>query len=313
MGGDGHGEPAALAAAQQARFGQLVNHVLRAPGGNRGIIQRLFHRGAIDVAEEDIRIGRVENAGLHRPAQQGFRVVDQVSIHRLIAGDEYYERALPAAAGAPGLLPKARDGPRETCRDHGIEPTDIDTQLEGGGGGDAEQGGIVKRALQRAAVLGQVTGAVGGDALGKIGPAEATGEHLGRAHGHHLGRAARTHKGHGARALGDEGGHHLGRLGGGGATHRRPMLSLGPLDKAWFPQRHGARAGGSGVLRNRAGGPAGKALRMPARVLHSGRGINYRRPRAIVRAQAQQPAQHERHVRAEYAPVGMAFIDNDEL
>ena len=52
---------------------------------------------------------------------------------------------------------------------------------------------------------------------------------------------------------------------------------------------------------------------MPARVLHSGRGINYRRPRAIVRAQAQQPAQHECHVRAKYAPVGMAFIDDDEL
>ena len=235
MGGDGHGEPAALAAAQQARFGQLVNHVLRAPGGNRGIIQRLFHRGAIDVAEEDIRIGRVENAGLHRPAQQGLRMVDQVGIHRLIAGDEYYERALPAAAGAPGLLPKARDGPREACRDHGIEPTDIDAQLEGGGGGDAEQGGVVKRALQLAAVLGQVTGAVGGDALGKIGPAEATGEHLGRAHGHDLGRAARTHKGHGARALGDEGGHHLGRLGGGGAAHRRPVLALGPLDKTRLP------------------------------------------------------------------------------
>ena len=76
MGRDGHGEPAALAAAQQARLGQLVNHILSTPGGNRGIIQRLFHRGAIDVAEEDIRIGRIEDAGLHRPAQQGLGVVD---------------------------------------------------------------------------------------------------------------------------------------------------------------------------------------------------------------------------------------------
>ena len=52
---------------------------------------------------------------------------------------------------------------------------------------------------------------------------------------------------------------------------------------------------------------------MSARVLHGGRGIDYRRPRAIVRAQAQQPPQHERHIGAEYAPVGMAFIDDDEL
>ena len=232
---DGHGEPAALAAAQQARLGQLVNHILGAPGGNRGIIQRLFYRGAIDMAEEDIRIGRVEYAGLHGPTQQCLRVVDQIGIHRLVAGDEHYERALPAAAGAPCLLPKACDGPRETGRDHGIETSDVDAQLEGGGGGDTEQGGVIKRALQLAAVLGQVTSAIGGDALGKIGPAKATGEHLGRTHGHDLGRAARTHKGHGARALGDEGGHHLGRLGGGGAAHRSPVLALGPLDKTRFP------------------------------------------------------------------------------
>ena len=101
VGRNGYGEPASLAAAQQAGFAQLVDHVLGAPGGNRGIIQRLFHRGAIDVAEEDIGIGRVEYAGLHRPAQQGLGVVDQVGIHRLIAGDEHHERALPAAAGTP--------------------------------------------------------------------------------------------------------------------------------------------------------------------------------------------------------------------
>ena len=31
-------------------------------------------------------------------------MVDQVGIHRLIAGNEHHERALPAAAGTPGLL-----------------------------------------------------------------------------------------------------------------------------------------------------------------------------------------------------------------
>ena len=147
MGRNGYGEPASLAAAQQARLGQLMDHILCVPGSNRGIIQRFFYRSAIDVAEEDIRIGRVEYAGLHRLAQQRLGMVDQIGIHRLIAGDEYYERALPAAAGAPGLLPKTGDGPREAGRDHGIEPTDVDAQLERGGGGDAEQGGVVKRAL----------------------------------------------------------------------------------------------------------------------------------------------------------------------
>ena len=64
-------------------------------------------------------------------------MVHQVGIHGLIAGDEHHERALPAAARAPGLLPKTSHRARKTSGDHGIEPANVDAQLQGGGGGDA--------------------------------------------------------------------------------------------------------------------------------------------------------------------------------
>ena len=88
-GGQRSGEPALRAAAQEALLGQVRHDGFGAEGGDVRLRERLFHRRAVDVPAQDVGVGRVKHAGLHRPAQQRVRVVDQVGIHRLIARYEH--------------------------------------------------------------------------------------------------------------------------------------------------------------------------------------------------------------------------------
>ena len=56
------------------------------------------------------------HARFARAEVPGLRVVHQVGVQRIVAGDQNHQRPLPAAPGTPGLLPEGRDGAGETVR-----------------------------------------------------------------------------------------------------------------------------------------------------------------------------------------------------
>ena len=112
---------------------------------------------------EHVGVVRVEDGGLDRCAEQRLGVVDQVGVERVVAGDQHAEGVLAAAPGPADLLPQRRAGAREAGHQHGVEPGDVDAELEGVGGGQPEQPPAAQRLLERAALLGQVAAAVGRD------------------------------------------------------------------------------------------------------------------------------------------------------
>ena len=68
-GGNGHGKPPAFAAAHEALLRKLVDDLAGTPLSNGGIIQRFFHRRAVDMAKEDIGVRGVKDACFHRFSQ----------------------------------------------------------------------------------------------------------------------------------------------------------------------------------------------------------------------------------------------------
>src|SRR6185312_592769 len=88
--------PAGGAAAQHAVGDQLVEH---GQGGRPAehvldvvLGDRQLGRGAGQLGAEHVGVGGVEHAALDRRTQQRLRVVHQVGVHRVVAGDEHDER-----------------------------------------------------------------------------------------------------------------------------------------------------------------------------------------------------------------------------
>ena len=156
-------EPAARPAPQQPGVGQGVDGV----GGGRpeqrqvGLRQRgLLGRGA-QVRPEDVLVGRVED-GRPRPAA------------RTAPRDGARGRCPAGRRGRPGrrARPARRRPARPTCCHraarvpgkpairHGVEPADVDAELEGVGRRQPEQVAAPQRCLEGPPLLGQVAAAV---------------------------------------------------------------------------------------------------------------------------------------------------------
>ena len=83
-------------------------------------------------------------------------MVHEEGVQRVVAGDEHGERALAGAARAARLLPQRGAGARLAGDEHGVQAGDVDAELEGGRGGEAEEFAGVQGRLQGAAFLGEV-------------------------------------------------------------------------------------------------------------------------------------------------------------
>ena len=137
----------------------------------------------------------------------------QVGVERVVAGDQHRERVLAGAPGPAGLLPQRGAGAGEAGeharrrgrrrrrrararwwrRGRAIVPSS-------------------QRALERAALLGQVAGAVGGDPAGQL-PAPTSASARRAAQRHRLGAAPRPDEREGAHAVDDQVGEQVGGLG----------------------------------------------------------------------------------------------------
>ena len=162
--------PAGRPPAQLARRVEVGDR-LRGRGAEEvqvGLGQRQLGRRRGQVRAEHVRVGRVEHGGLDRVVEQGVRVVHQVAVERVVAGDEHRRRVVPGPPGPARLLPQRRPGSRPAGDQHRVKPGDVDAELKGAGGGHAGDPPVAQPRLKAAAVVGQVAGAVGGDVAGEL-------------------------------------------------------------------------------------------------------------------------------------------------
>jgi hypothetical protein len=94
-------------------------------------------------------------------------VVHEVGVEGVVAGHQQGGGVLGAAPGATHLLPERRAGAGEPGDQDGVEAADVDAELEGVGGGQAQQLPGAQPLLDLAALLGQVAAAVGRDPAGQ--------------------------------------------------------------------------------------------------------------------------------------------------
>ena len=85
-----------------------------------------------------MQVVRVEAGLLGRALEQELGVVDDVLVDRGARGDEDRDARLQPPARPADLLPGRRDRARIAGEDRRVEPADVDPELEGVGGDDAE-------------------------------------------------------------------------------------------------------------------------------------------------------------------------------
>ena len=168
------------ASAQLAGAEQDLRVGLPARPEELGVVvrQRALVRGAEQVLAVDQRALVVEDRGLDGALQELVGVAAEELVERVLAGDVHGQPAPRRSIGAPGAAPHlAQRGDRagERDDDRGVERADVDAELERVGRDHGAQLAAHQPALELAALLGGVAGAVGDDELGELGVASARG------------------------------------------------------------------------------------------------------------------------------------------
>ena len=303
-------EPAARSPPQPALLDEAVEEAARGRAEQRevGLGQRQLLGGGAQVGRQDVLVGGVDDRGLDRLAEQRLGVRDQIGVERVVAGDEHAESVAVTATGAADLLPHRGPGAGEARHHHGVEPADVDAELERVGGGQPGELAGAQGPLDRAAFLGEVAAAVGRDLAGQR--RVDVGEQVGRGQRNVLGPAPRPDEGERAHALEDQVGQQVGGLGRGGAAHGRAVLA-GVGRERRLPERDRDLAARRGVVDDRQHVEPGEPMGVHLGLGDGGRGEHERRVGAVRRAHPPQPPQHLRDVRAEHAPVVVALVDHD--
>ena len=237
----------------------------------------------------------------------------QEGVQRIVPRHQHHQGTLPAPSGPAGLLPERADGARKSGDHHRVEPGDVDTEFQRVGGGQPAQMSFGQRVFESAAVLGEISGAIGRHLLGHIRRDVVQPRPGGQRR--QLRTPAGTHEGQRLRALRHQIGHDPRCLGSGGPSHRCAVLAEQIKAQRRFPQRHRARTMRGAVvgdlldrladeLSRRRRGRGGRRAGEDDRRLYVRAGVT--------RTQPQQPAQHHRHVRAENPSIMVTFVDDDE-
>ena len=122
--------------------------------------ERQLVGGAAQVIIHDVRVGRVDNRSLRRPAEELVRIVDEVLVQGVLAGHQDHQRHILRPAGPPGLLPERGNRAREGAQQGRIQPPDVHPQFEGVGCGDADQLSREEPGLDVPPVPRRVTGSI---------------------------------------------------------------------------------------------------------------------------------------------------------
>lgn len=117
----------------------------------------------------DERVGRIDHRRLGRAGEELGWVGHEVLVESVLAGDEDDESVVGAATGPARLLAERRDRPRKGGKDGGIEPADIDPELEGARRHDAGELTGEEAPLGLPALRRKVSGPIRGDSVGEVG------------------------------------------------------------------------------------------------------------------------------------------------
>ena len=135
-------EPPGGPAAQHPVGDQLVEHrprrrPRRTPRRRRPSVSGSSAAAQASCGRQHVGVAGVEHAALHRRAEQRLRVVHEVGVHRVVAGDEHHQGLVAGPAGPARLLPERRPRAREARHHHRVQPRDVHAQLERVGRGHA--------------------------------------------------------------------------------------------------------------------------------------------------------------------------------
>ena len=157
------------AKAQESLCRQCFGHGFGFPCPNLVLCNWHFGCGTEQLRTNHIGIRRIDHHPLDRFAQQGFRMMDKVGVQRVVAGDQHHQRPLTSSAATARLLPERGDRPGESGQQHGIQSSDVDSQFQRVGGGQAAQLAVGQGSLEYATVLGEIAGAVGSNGPPEVG------------------------------------------------------------------------------------------------------------------------------------------------
>ena len=127
-------------------------------------------RGRADkVADQDRGVARIDRRLLHRPAEEGLRMLNVELVERVVARyQDDHRLAFCAPPYATSLLPEAH-GAAGVAGDHRhVERTDVDPQLERVGRDHASQLTAAQTRLDLGALVGAIAGFVCADPPGQL-------------------------------------------------------------------------------------------------------------------------------------------------
>ena len=231
------------------------------------------------------RVGRVDHGRLQRPGEELGGVVEVPAVELVVAGDEDGRRRLERPPGPARLLPERGQRAGEALEDDGVETGDVDAELEGVGGGHAEQLPPGQRRLQLPALLGEVAAPVGGHGTGQAAGAQVVAEAALGLAGDQFGAAAAGGEGDRPQAAADQAGQQPTDLGGG----RRP-LPLRGVDHRPVEEGHGPGTPGRPVVVDGVDREPAQLGGQRRRVADGGAGEAERRLGAVVPARPPEPA-----------------------
>ena len=157
-------EPSRRAASEMPGRGQAVQQRGQCDAEVPRVVKghREFLRCGGDVGGQHMRVLRVQDGALHGAVEDQLRVFTQVGVQRIRSGDQDRERVPARAPCSSCLLPQPREGAGEAARHDGVDPRDVDAELEGIGAGDPLELAALQPGFQPASVVGEVAAPIGG-------------------------------------------------------------------------------------------------------------------------------------------------------
>ena len=167
--------PAGAAAGRAAtRSGSTAARGLAAEQRQVVLGERQLGRGAAQLRPEHVRVLRVADGRLDRPAEDRLGMVHEVGVQRVVARHEDHQRPGPPRPARPACCHSEASVPGKPASTTASRPAMSMPSSRALVAATPSSCPRAQRRLQRAALLGQVAGAVRGDPVGQLrAPASA--------------------------------------------------------------------------------------------------------------------------------------------
>ena len=243
---------------------------------------------------------------LGRLSEEVIRMMQQILIDRIVAGQQHGQALVVPAAAAAGLLPAAGDRARIVHQQRHIERADVDAQLERVRCGDPSQLAAEQILLDLPPLVGQVAAAIGAHRFSErrvLGRQLLAGVSMDQ-----LGGLARARERQRLAARFDRfhQPHH-------GIVVRAAAGKRVVSERRRIPKREVLPAARRTVVVDHFHIAADEPRRQLARVGDRRAGGQKNRPRAVMFAHPHQPAEHGRNMGAQDAAISVHLVHHHEL